>query len=777
MPRVRSIDTRQYRDLFLKLNKLAGSSEDDNFLIQLYDRSQTPQGYLTAVRSYRPKSLQVYFFKKNCPNIPNSLLALFLDVSPASVSIVGTARDVYSSNNNHLMNLSQYEDFRESDWKETRVAYAMASCLGYTGVSEENNNLPQLRQPRSSSGNTSMLQEMNPMAFSRLKMAITSGFEDGYEAREGDRGEVEYPRLNEGLRVDDSNTTEEVVETGQDEREQTELQEIQRIEEDNSTTVEEEVVTVQGSQGPREFTVTDASVRNSSNTFYYIGYQNANSGSLYNRSSEIKKFPITTSDDKVNVFYFAMLDEETDDRTGEAMDLVYYYQLQWGNTRVDGGAENQEQITTVAQLQSYFKNNTSRLSTPDTLNLFRLNGVDANTQTTIEALSKKAQSFELLPSVAPTYFTSTPNGSTQFNLRSDEKIVSVNRMFKQILGSIDTLRASRQATVSNTPLLTNAKLKTLAKKTYSKPFGLEIEGFDRFNTRLSFTKGMRERGNKIYATIAYKSKIPINGEEPYVDDAIWRVEADTSVRGADARGGSSDRSGVQNTMEIVSVILNQEENNSWIKPLEHFLTSAQAEGFLIDPSAGTHVHCGFALYDARQTANLFINTTLIRPVLLGLVSEAWKDRYYAMSRDISLDVLKEVNTLGNTNTQRDVVREYSGAQGQNRYSLMSLQNFPNGQSPTFEYRFQQSSVEKDTVINTVKILQRIWLASMKGVIPIKKGSGKSQDIVIKDLLGEDLYTYARNRYAETSLAPVRRGSTSSDNAFMGYNFPMGANEI
>ena len=230
-------------------------------------------------------------------------------------------------------------------------------------------------------------------------------------------------------------------------------------------------------------------------------------------------------------------------------------------------------------------------------------------------------------------------------------------------------------------------------------------------------------------------------------------------------------------MEIVSVILNQEENNSWIKPLEHFLTSAQAEGFLIDPSAGTHVHCGFALYDARQTANLFINTTLIRPVLLGLVSEAWKDRYYAMSRDISLDVLKEVNTLGNTSTQRNVVSEYSSAQGQNRYSLMSLQNFPNGQSPTFEYRFQQSSVEKDTVINTVKILQRIWLASMKGVIPIKKGSGKSQDIVIKDLLGEDLYTYARNRYAETSLAPVRRGSTSSDNAFMGYNFPMGANEI
>ena len=754
----------------------------------------------------------MHFFKNACPIIPNSILELFFDVSPAQVSIVNTRRDVYVD-----VDWTDFDMEGEIPTMGAQMSIAQNMCfsLGYSGISNGNNNVPQIRNPRGS--------ELNDEQFSVFKQTMLESFEKGYLAMSEDSGGAMFSSAITEAQDEQARINEQILERRERRRESSarERRERQARERSASGSMQDEVsqmsdqdlanylsidmsefVTLDrqsvlervrremGMQG-EETTVTvnrgrvtevveettDASVRNSSNTFYYIGYQNANSGSLYNRSSEIKKFPITTSDDKVNVFYFAMLDEETDDRTGEAIDLVYYYQLQWGNTRVDGGAENQEQITTVAQLQSYFKNNTSRLSTPDTLNLFRLNGVDANTQTTIEALSKKAQSFELLPSVAPTYFTSTPNGSTQFNLRSDEKIVSVNRMFKQILGSIDTLRASRQATVSNTPLLTNAKLKTLAKKTYSKPFGLEIEGFDRFNTRLSFTKGMRERGNKIYATIAYKSKIPINGEEPYVDDAIWRVEADTSVRGADARGGSSDRSGVQNTMEIVSVILNQEENNSWIKPLEHFLTSAQAEGFLIDPSAGTHVHCGFALYDARQTANLFINTTLIRPVLLGLVSEAWKDRYYAMSRDISLDVLKEVNTLGNTNTQRDVVREYSGAQGQNRYSLMSLQNFPNGQSPTFEYRFQQSSVEKDTVINTVKILQRIWLASMKGVIPIKKGSGKSQDIVIKDLLGEDLYTYARNRYAETSLAPVRRGSTSSDNAFMGYNFPMGANEI
>jgi hypothetical protein len=109
--------------------------------------------------------------------------------------------------------------------------------------------------------------------------------------------------------------------------------------------------------------------------------------------------------------------------------------------------------------------------------------------------------------------------------------------------------------------------------------------------------------------------------------------------------------------------------------------------------------------------------------------------------------------------------------------LLSVYNYPSGQSPTFEYRFQQSSVEKDTVINTIKILQRIWLASMHGIIPIKKGSGKEQDKVIVKLLGEDLYTYARNRYAETSLAQVRAGSYSGDVAFEGYNFPIGADEI
>ena len=51
--------------------------------------------FVEVVRIFRPKALQLHYFKNACPQIPNSLLELFFDVSPASVSIINTSRDPY----------------------------------------------------------------------------------------------------------------------------------------------------------------------------------------------------------------------------------------------------------------------------------------------------------------------------------------------------------------------------------------------------------------------------------------------------------------------------------------------------------------------------------------------------------------------------------------------------------------------------------------------------------------------------------------------------------
>jgi len=162
------------------------------------------------------------------------------------------------------------------------------------------------------------------------------------------------------------------------------------------------------------------------------------------------------------------------------------------------------------------------------------------------------------------------------------------------------------------------------------------------------------------------------------------------------------------------------------------------------------------------------------PVLKGLVSEAWQSRYYARFPSTS-SLRSKLEAIANANdTQESVVTAYKNGFGYERYSWLNTENFGSSRKPTFEYRFQGSSIEKDTMVNTVKILQQIWKASLKGVIPIKEGSGKEQDNVLVDLLGNSLFSFARNRFAETSLPPESQRSSTS---FKGYQFPINASSI
>ena len=63
--------------------------------------------YLASVRAFRPKALQLHYFKNACPQIPNSLFELFFDVSPASVSIINTSRDPYVDANSDNLDIAE----------------------------------------------------------------------------------------------------------------------------------------------------------------------------------------------------------------------------------------------------------------------------------------------------------------------------------------------------------------------------------------------------------------------------------------------------------------------------------------------------------------------------------------------------------------------------------------------------------------------------------------------------------------------------------------------
>ena len=351
------------------------------------------------------------------------------------------------------------------------------------------------------------------------------------------------------------------------------------------------------------------------------------------------------------------------------------------------------------------------------------------------------------------------------------------RLGEQPLQDVEPDEASTTAQIN---LLSDNQLRILSESPYSFGFGIEFEGFIREGTRKQLSENLRAEGVKVYSTKGYRSESPVRGEENYVQGHRWRQEADSSVTGFQANtSGGYDPSGTGQTFEMVSVILNESVdnksgNNDWIPEIEQYCQALAKHGVLVDPSSGIHIHVGYKNFDAQQTKNFFINSVLMLPVLKGLVSEAWKGRGYAKFPS-QQGLQRKLSKIANANnTQDSVVNAYRNGFGDERYSWLNTNNYGVRGKPTFEFRFQGSSIEKDTMVNTIKILQQIWKASLEGVIPIESGAGKSQDQVLIDLLGTPLYAFARNRYAETELPSV---TSRRSNSFEGFNFPVSASEI
>ena len=78
--------------------------------------------YVEVTRMFRPKALQLHFFKNACPQIPNSLFELFFDVSPASVSIINTSRDPYMGADSDNLDVAELP----STMQEVQIASNMA---------------------------------------------------------------------------------------------------------------------------------------------------------------------------------------------------------------------------------------------------------------------------------------------------------------------------------------------------------------------------------------------------------------------------------------------------------------------------------------------------------------------------------------------------------------------------------------------------------------------------------------------------------------------------
>jgi len=670
--------------------------------------------YLEGVRGFRPKGFQLHFFKNACPLIPNSILELFFEVSPAQVSIVNTSRDVYMDSDWDSFDMnSQAPNMGE----QMTVAQNMCWCLGYNGITNANNNVPQIRNPRGS--------ELNEEQFSIFKETLLDAFQAGYSAMESRNvsggvssaiaeSQEEQARINEQIlsqRAQEQVTFEDVSQevdesTSQDEREQTELEEINRINLDRTGREEE----------PRARTPR----RRVTFEYTFLGYCLAMSGNLYNRSQIVKRginasSPITRTD-KVYVFYFGRNEKYEDSgSTSGTSERTIVYQLQWGN----GNGIPETGISDLQELKSYFKNQgADRLSLENTLQMYQ-----APRETSEILLDSTLTSNEIIPK-----FKMGESDEAEFDLASRYYIF----VYRNPEFDAEVLRINPPPPPETFGSLDMDQLKSVQAQTFTRGFGVEIEG--------NFDEVSKDSVATLLTNSGFNTKS--TGYHGRAPSGYFKLESDGSVR--------NDMGGTSGVFEMVSPLLRGEQG---LDKLSGVLAIIRSQGARTSPSAGTHVHFGYADFGDgdegfQKRKRLIVNYCVLQPFLQATQIMQSRNRYYARTLKLTPAKIKKLAEARDYRRLRDVWREVGGGRG--ALHLKENSDMSASSVPTYEFRFPASNFESDTITNMVRLIEKIWSASIDGYLPHSVNSSKplKAEEWLEDLLGQELFSFWKNRYRD-----------------------------
>jgi len=283
------------------------------------------------------------------------------------------------------------------------------------------------------------------------------------------------------------------------------------------------------------------------------------------------------------------------------------------------------------------------------------------------------------------------------------------------------------------------KLIAIQRQTFDRGFGVEIEGnFDEV--------GKGEVAN-LLSTSGFPTKSTgYHGDAP---DGYWKLESDGSVdNDLESRGG---------IFEMVSPILKGEEG---VKSLGGFLAILRSQGARTSPSAGTHIHFGWKDFGEgdegfKKRQRLIVNYCVLEPFLLATQITQSRNRGYAKGLNLSpakIKKLAQANSYQNLRTEWSSVGGGRGALHLKEKTQMGRQE--SGWSglapPTYEFRFPASNFESDTITNMVRLIEKIWSASIVGYVPHTVESSKPREAEewLEDLLGQELYSFWKNRYRD-----------------------------
>jgi len=429
--------------------------------------------------------------------------------------------------------------------------------------------------------------------------------------------------------------------------------------------------------------------------YYFLGVAFAPSGSLYNNetisSRELRNLGSQGSAGRVYVFWFGKIDVSAEGG-------IQLYQLQWGSGTGMTSADSSG-ISYVSNLDSYFLAQGSRLSTPNTLQLFKI----SNGSATGTALLSET----IYPPITPTFFTHTAEAS--FNLLTDT--------FKLPSRAFNALReASQNVITAGGASLTNAKLKAIAEKPFleTNTIGYEFEGGHPDLSMRRLASAYQNLGANVQAEGYNHTTRP-----------QWKLVPDVTV------------ASLPNPYELVSPILTGTDG---LEELERVLRVSQELGCEIYKQGGVHVHFGCNGWDLQTKKNILINQYIMSKWLQATQPKHRRNNRWAKPFSTISNTLPEwkARVEGATNE-----RGLTSVVGNDRYCEI---NITNTRQPTWEWRFPQGNIEVDTNLNMIKLLDKIIEASKEGVLSPENVNEDN----MKKWMGVSLFTFWRNRIYDLS---------------------------
>jgi hypothetical protein len=475
--------------------------------------------------------------------------------------------------------------------------------------------------------------------------------------------------------------------------------------------------------------------------FRLVGYSYARSGNLYNNLLPVfrgfEAFELEA--DKVYVFYFVQGREEEGNFVG--------YQLQWGKIEEQGSEALRDVLYHTMNLYehggynrfaSYLKNN-DRLSNRGVINLHKL--TDSETLTMLQSASNQGtRGTGRSSGFRATYRTDMgeaqiPLGVKRFEVLTNSKVNNI----------ADRLEIQQEAQTQTTQqALDNTQLTDIQRKSFTTTFGIEIEG--------NFDEVSKQSVADLLTSSGFPTKSThYHGSAP---TGYFKLEDDSSV--------DNDMGGRGSTFEMVSPKLTGEQG---LDKLSGVLAIIRSKGARTSPTAGTHIHFGYADYGDGESGfqkrkQLLVNYCVLQPFLLASQIAQSRNRGYARKVKATSQNIKRLVDSSSYSEMRRVWSDMGGGRG--ALHLKENTDMSPHSVPTYEFRFPASNFESDTITNMVRFLDKIWIASKEGYVPhsVESSKAKNAEEWLEDMLGQELYSFWKNRYRDLqSTDDYVRGSS------------------